>query len=527
MSALTGTGTLTRLALRRDRITIPAWVVPIALLVASTASAFGGLYDSPAERAGVAASSAGSGSLRALYGPVFATSIGGLTAWRMMAFGAALAGLMAMLLVVRHTREEEEAGRLELVAAGAVGRRAPLAAALVTGFGASLLLGLLVTLALLGQGARGAVAFGIAFAGAGCAFAAVAAVAAQLTESARAARGIAGAVLGLAFLLRAVGDAGSGTLTWLSPLGWAENIRPYADERWWVAALFAAWAAALVGVAYALVARRDIEASLLPPRPGPAAAGSRLRSAQGLAWRLQRGSLWGWTAGFAVGGGALGGLANGAADLVRDNEQLAEVMRDMGGASGLVDSYLASMTGVMGMIAAIYAVQAVLRLQGEENSARAEPVLATAVGRVRWAAGHALVAFAGSVLLMAVSGLAMGLGYGATAGDPGGQTWRLTGAGLVQLPAVWCVAAVALLLYGAAPRLARAGWGVASLTLAIGLYGPALGLSPWVLDLSVFTHLPKAPSADVTVAPLAVLTVLALALAASGLLALRRRDITA
>lgn len=152
MNALTGTGTLTRLALRRDRVMIPAWVVPIALLVASTASAFGGLYDTPAERAGVAASTAGNGSLRALYGPVFDTGIGGLTAWRMMAFGSALAGLMAILLVVRHTREEEEAGRLELVGAGAVGRRAPLAAALVTGFGAALLLGLLVTLALLGQG---------------------------------------------------------------------------------------------------------------------------------------------------------------------------------------------------------------------------------------------------------------------------------------------------------------------------------------------------------------------------------------
>lgn len=68
---------------------------------------------------------------------------------------------------------------------------------------------------------------------------------------------------------------------------------------------------------------------------------------------------------------------------------------------------------------------------------------------------------------------------------------------------------------------------MASLTLAIGLYGPALRLSPWVMDLSVFTHLPKVPSADVTVVPLVVLTVLALALAALGLAALRRRDITA
>ncbi|WP_415924551.1 ABC transporter permease [Streptomyces sp. MI02-7b] len=524
---LAGTAVLTRLALRRDRIMIPAWAVPIALLVASSASAFGSLYDTAAKRAEVAASAAGNASLRALYGPVFDTGIGGLTAWRTMAFGAAAAGLMAVLLVVRHTREEEEAGRLELVGAGAVGRRAPLAAALATGFGASVALGVLVTLGLLGHGALGAVAFGCAFAGVGCAFAAVGAVAAQLTESARAARGIGGAVLGLAFLLRAAGDGGSGTLTWLSPLGWAENIRPYGDERWWVPALFALWVAGLVALAYALVARRDIDASLIPSRPGPAAAGPRLRGAQGLAWRLQRGSLGGWAFGFAVGGATLGALADGATGLVRGNDRLADVIRDMGGASGLVDSYLASMSGVMGMIAALYAVQAVLRLQGEENSGRAEPVLATGVGRVRWAMSHTLLAAGGSVLLLLVSGLAMGLGYGATTGGTGHQMVRLTGAALVQLPAVWCVAAVALLLYGAVPKAAVASWGVASLTLGIGLYGPALKLSPWVMDLSVFTHLPKAPSAEVTPGPLVLLTVLALALGTGGLAALRRRDLVA
>ena len=38
---------------------------------------------------------------------------------------------MSILLVVRHTRADEETGRAELVGAGVVGRHAPLAAALV------------------------------------------------------------------------------------------------------------------------------------------------------------------------------------------------------------------------------------------------------------------------------------------------------------------------------------------------------------------------------------------------------------
>jgi ABC-2 type transport system permease protein len=526
-NALAGTGTLVRLALRRDRIMIPAWVLPLALMVWSAAESFASLYRTPAERADVAASMARNASLRALYGPVFDTGIGGLTAWRMMAFAAALTGLMALLLVVRHTREEEESGRLELIGAGAVGRRAPLAAALLAGFGASAALATLVTLLLLGQGATGALAYGLALGATGCVFAAVGAVTAQLTESARAAKGLAGAVLGLAFLLRAAGDAGSGTLSWLSPLGWAEYVRPYGDERWWVLGLFAALTAGLVAMAHLLVARRDLDAALLPSRPGPAGAGPRLAGAPGLAWRLQRGSLWAWTGSYLIAGGVFGAIANGAADLVRDSAQLTDTVRRMGGATGLVDSFLASLIGTLGMVAAVYTVQAVLRLRAEESAGRAEPILATAVGRLRWAGSHLLLAAAGSVVVMLAAGLGMGLGYGASVSDVGGQLPRMAAAGLVQLPTVWLVTAIAVLLYGAAPKLVALSWSVVSVSIGIGLYGPLLKLSHWALDVSPFTHLPKVPAADVTAGPLLWLALLTAGLTAMGLTALRRRDIPA
>jgi len=58
-------------------------------------------------------------------------------------------------------------------------------------------------------------------AGVGLTFAAVAGVAVQLTESAGTAKGIAGAILGLSYLLRAAGDVGERSwLSWLSPIGW-------------------------------------------------------------------------------------------------------------------------------------------------------------------------------------------------------------------------------------------------------------------------------------------------------------------
>ncbi|WP_460107064.1 ABC transporter permease [Streptomyces sp. YKOK-J1] len=517
---LAGTGTLLRFALRRDRVTTPVWVAVNALMVLSMPGTLRNLYGTTAERTRLVDQVAGNASFRALIGPVLDTSVGALTAWRVGVYAAALGAAMSLLIVVRHTRDEEESGRQELVASGAVGRRAPLTAALLAAAVADAALALLVTVGLAGQGAGGALAFGLGLAGVGMVFATAAAVVAQLTESARLARGLTAALLGAAFVLRAAGDSatddGSSPLTWLSPLGWLENLRSFADERWWVLALFAAAAAAQAGVAYALAGRRDVGMSFLPTRPGPATG--RLGTAGALAWRLQRGAVLGWSAGFFLAGVVYGGLTDGAADLVRDNESARRIFERMGGRSGLTDAFLASMTGMLGLVAALYVVASVLRLHGEETSGRVEPVLACAVGRLRWAAGHLAIAFGGSALIMTLAGLGFAVGYGK-------QTGPVLGACLVQLPAVWVIGAVAVLLHGAAPRLAPAAWGVAVAVLLIGWVGPALDAPRIVLDLSPFGHLPKLPGEAMRWTPVLGLTGLAAALVATGLVALRRRDL--
>jgi ABC-2 type transport system permease protein len=226
-----------------------------------------------ASRVQAAAASNNTASLVALYGRVYdPASLGALAMLKMSGLGAALVAVLAILIVVRHTRAEEEAGRLELLGATVVGRYAPVTAALLVALGSNLVLGLLTTLGLLGAGlpAAGSVAFGLGWAGVGIAFAAIAAVAAQLISGARAAIGIAVATLGLAYLLRAVGDTagadGPSWLSWLSPIGWGQQIRPYAGERWWVLLLLAGFAVLVASGAYALVARRDLGAGLLPGR---------------------------------------------------------------------------------------------------------------------------------------------------------------------------------------------------------------------------------------------------------------------
>jgi len=535
-TAFSGTGALARLAFRRDRIMLPAWVYVITALIASNSYSLDKLYPGAAARAALAASGGRNPALVFLYGRLSGDSLGAVSAWRYGVWAAIFASLMSVFLVIRHTRADEEAGRLELVGSAAVGRLAALTAALLVAVAATVALTVLLVAALvfLGLPAAGSAAFTLAITTCSLAFAAVAALAAQLAAGARPARGIAIGVLGAAYLLRAVGDAsgagGPSWLTWLSPLGWTEFIRPYSENRWWVLALPLALTAAAVAGAYALAVLRDHGAGLLPGRPGRAAASAWLRGPRslplGLAWRLQRGTLYGWAAGFAFTFAASGAAAKGIGSLLGGSAQLRTAFTRLGGQAGITDAYLAAIMSLAGLAAAAYATSAVLRLRAEETEDRAEPLLAAATGRVRWGLSHVAVAVFGTALLLAVAGVAAGLGYGLRTSSAGTEMARLLGAALVQLPASLAVAGAAVLLFGLWPGASAAGaWTVLGAVVVIALFGQVLRLSGWLLDLSPFTHVPKLPGAAVTAPPLLWLCLAALALAAAGLTALRRRDI--
>jgi len=529
---VTGAGQLARLAMRRDRLMLVVWVYALTAIAASGAYALRALYPTAAGRARFIASVVYNPSLTFLYGQLHGTSVGALTVWRYGAFGAIGAGLMSIFLVIRHTRGDEETGRLELVGAAAVARPAALTAGLLVAVAANaaatLLIG--VALAFLGLPAAGSAAFALSIGGCGLVFMAVAAVAAQVSGTARGARGIAIAVLGVSYLLRAVGDSGAASglawLSWLSPDGWVGQVRAFGGDRWWVLALPGAATAALAGLAFALAARRDLGSGLIQPRPGPARGGELLRGPLGLAWRLQRGSLAGWAFGYLAVFAASGAAAKGIGALLGSSAQLRQAFERLGGQAAITNAYLAAVMSLAGLGAGAYATTTVLRLRSEESAQLAEPLLAAPVGRIRWAASHLAVAVAGTAVVLSAAGLGAGLGDGLRTGNVATALTSLLGAALAQLPAALAIAAVAVLLFGVLPGwCVPGGWAALAVAVLIGLFGPVLRLATWVLDISPFSHVPRLPGGAVSAAPLAWLAAIAVALAAAGLAGLRRRDL--
>ncbi len=272
----------------------------ITAVVAGTAYTFKKLYPTAASRAALASTGGGNPALRFLYGRLDGSSLGSLTTWRYGVWAGIFAALLAIFVVIRHTRSDEEAGRLELIGSAVVGRQAALAAGLADrGHGQR-------------RGGRAAVPGAAVHRPAGRRLGRARAGHRLLRAGvhrdrrrgrpadlrARAPRaGSPSAALGVAFVLRGVGDsAGAGGpswLSWASPLGWIQLARPFAAERWWVLGLPLAAAAVGTGLAFEFAARRDQGAGLLPDRPGRPAASAFLRGPFGLAWRLQRGVA-GW-----------------------------------------------------------------------------------------------------------------------------------------------------------------------------------------------------------------------------------------
>ena len=473
------------------------------------------------------ASVSGSPAIIAMTGPPIAVDTLPGIVMNNVALTALLAvALVAMLTAVRHTRGEEEEGRSEVLRATVVGRHAGSAAALLLVTALSVVLGLGCGLAVLGSQvpASASWVFGASVTALGMVFGAVALVAAQVFTHTRAASGTSLAVLGVAFVIRAVGDVQQSWLVWLSPIGWSQATHPLGtDERWWPLLVSLLAVGVLAGVAVALANRRDVGAGLVPDRGGSATASTLLSGPVGLAFRLQRGTLIGWAVGMFLFAASMGSLSREIDDMARDNPSLVKYLEAAGSAS-LTDSYFSTTLLLMAVLASGFAVSSTLRLRGEESAGRLEPLLATGLSRTRWLLGSLAVTVVGVVLLLVASGLGMGLAYGLVVSDAS-QPLRLAGLALVYAPAAVSLAALATLLVGWAPRAVGLAWLALAVCFVLGWLGGLLDPPRWVQELSPFWHAPAVPVDPVTWSAPVVTLLVAVLVAGAGLAGFRRRDL--
>lgn len=539
MNSFSGTLRLARLALRRDRIKLTIWLVAVIGLVAVMVPSLQETYGHPEQRE-VYASTMSSSMVGRMFGGVLdGDSLGAILMVETYLFIAVIIAFMNTLLVVRHTRQNEEAGSTELLQSARVGRNAPLSAALLIASGTNIIIVIstgLILSTFQNLTTSGNWLLAILLGCVGMAFAAIGAITAQLSESARGANMLASLAIGIMFLLRAIGDGFAHTVngvvssawpSWLSALGWGQLAYPYTRQHWWIVGLYGVFTFSALGAAYYMLAHRDVGSGILPARKGPNRAKASLLSTAGLTWRLQRGVFITWVIVVVALGILYGSMSQQFKDLMSSSEVLQQYVAALGGESSIVEAFLAAMIAVTAIVAVAYVVQILQRLRTEETSYHLEALLGTGVSRVRWLGNYIAVAMLGSIVLMIVLGLSTGMAAAVATHSSFTTVWPYVWGSLVYLPAIGIFAGIAVLCFGLIPRAVIAlSWSAMTFALLISQLGALLKLPHWALQLSPFSHVPAVPSEAMNWVPFVLLLAVSVGLMFGGLISFRHRDIT-
>ncbi|WP_096190174.1 ABC transporter permease [Evansella halocellulosilytica] len=529
--SFTGTWTLLRFMLRRDRIQLPIWILGITIALVGTLAAYDNLYDNEASQQESAQMMASPAAI-SMTGPEFYLedyTLGAMMGHQMIGYTAIVVALMSVLLIVRHTRKEEETGRTELVRASVTGRHASSTAALILAVGTNIVLAIVAAIGLASTGAEsitweGSFLFGAALASVGIAFSGLTLFIVQLMENARGAIGISAGMIAVAYTLRAIGDMGEEFLSWLSPIGWAQQTAVYGDNLWSPLLLSVAFAFLFVAIAYPLSTKRDVGAGMLPPRKGKASASNLLTKPIGLAYRLQRTHVIVWSIGIFLLGASYGTFIGEAEAWIDSMGDLAENMLPGMDKGVLADSFAAMFMSVTVVIATIPVLQSILRIRGEEKEGRLEGMLAGALSRYRLLGSYLITAVLNSILILFMAGLGMGLA-GSMSMDESRYFGDLILAGLSYAPALWVTVGVALVLIGIIPKAATFSWAVLIFSFLVIYLGGALQMPEWLMSVSPFHHVSRFPIDDLNWTRLLWLTVVAIGLVIIGMYNYRRRDL--
>jgi ABC-2 type transport system permease protein len=520
---------LARGAFHDARVRTISFAALFALYSYVQAVAYRHTYPTLADRLSFAHSFGDNKAIRLFYGePHDLLSVGGYAAWRVGGTLAIVAAVFGLLAAVRALRTEEDAGRVELVLAGAIGRQSAYLAALAAIGGGVLILGMAELLGLLAGGlpAGGSAYLALTTVSVVPVCAGVGALASQLAPTRRTALELGGAVVALFFLLRMIADTASGVgwLRWATPLGWAEQLRPFAGPQPVVLLLPAAAASLLLLASGRIAAGRDIGTGVLSVRDDSEPHLHLLSSPTAQALRGERPSLLIWLSSVGAFAFILGVIAKSVSSAGVPKRLVRELAK-LGSGSILTPTGYLGFTFVFFILAVSLFVCGQMGVaRHEEAEGRLETVLALPVGRIRWLGGRLLVAAAAAAAISVAAGLLAWAG--AESAGVHLSLAKMLEAGANCLPVGLLFLGIAGLAYALAPR-ASAGISYGLITVAFlwQLVGSLLGVPKWLVDLTPFAHVGLVPAQAVRPGAAAIMVGIGLVAALAALGLFRRRDL--
>ncbi|MCG0284474.1 ABC transporter permease [Streptomyces sp. PSAA01] len=531
-SALTGTGFLLRFMLRRDRVRLMVPTVALLVFCVYYVTATASLYPTAADRLNRAASISNAGGVL-LSGPGYGLdnyTPGAMFANEMALWIMVFLAMTNIFQITRNTRAEEETGRAELVRSLPVGRHAATVAAWLVVVIVDAVFGVLSGALITAVGGLAAVDTFVLAAGmvlTALVFAAVAAVTCQLTVHGRGASGMAFAVVGAAALIRGLGDIqrphGS-WLSWLSPIAWTQQLRPYFEVRLWPLGLSVAAIVVLLAVAALLAGRRDLGEGLLRERVGRADAAPSLAKPFRFAFRQLRTALLCWMAGCVVMFGLCGAFLGENVGKIANSLASQNALTGRIFAGDPLGAFLRIFILHCALAVAGFSVAAVLRVKGEEEEGRLGLELSRPASRTNLLMSRVAVVMLGMLVLLVVGGgVTLWAGSLLSHGQIG--LGELAGCAATFAPGIAVLIAFAAACYAWFPRATPLAWVLFAVVIFESFFGRLMELPDAVRALSPFWWVGNYPVTPVEPSHMVGLCVAAAALVALAVAGFRRRDL--
>ena len=528
------TGSMLKLRLRLDRISLPTWIIACVVFAVCFIPMLPTLVSSD-EMLTILKETMASPAVVALCGIIYGNeyTFGIMYTQMMFVWSAVLVAIMNIFLVVRHTRKDEEEGRLELLSSLPVGRAAPLASLTVLVIATNVLVAGLSALSMAAFQLEsidlaGSLVFGAGLGGIGLIFAAVTLLFAQITSTSKSTLGFSLAVLFIMYVLRAVGDmapdAKTNPLGFISPFGLGQRAYPYFENLWWPIGVMALVSFALTAMAFALNTHRNLGIGMLPARAGRVHAGRLLRGQVTLSLKVMRTTLIAWSLVILILALSYGAMFKDLGSFYEQSPMVQALFGSMGPSGSLIEPAIGTLSVMMALIAAIPVVTVINHLRVEERRGRLELVYSTASSKIIALVGYTLIAVVCALFMQLLSASGMWLGAYVTMSDPiaFGVFMR---AALNAVPSMLVFAGLAVLVVGLAPRVFPVVWLYLVYAFYVDYVGGMLDVPDYLVKLSPFGSTARYPIEAVKPLPLVLLLLVFVAMSAIGIAAYRRRDI--
>jgi ABC-2 type transport system permease protein len=479
------------------------WGCIFGLATASSALSYTRLYKTTAQRHALAAAYGSNKATAALFGPApRLQTVAGFTAFKVGMALVVVGAVWGLLTSTRLLRGEEDEGRWDLLLAGRTTRRGATGQGLV-GLTAGVVALWALTAIITGlTGVTSSVSIGV---GPACYFAmavvatplmflGIGSLTSQLAATRRQAATYSAAVLGVAYGLRMIADAGIGLhgLVWLSPLGWVEELRPLtAPQPLALLPIIGLTGATVVAAVY-LAGERDVGAGIMTDRSPSRSRLALLTGPTGLSIRLTRSTVIGWWVAIAISGLLYGLIAKSAGSAISGSSVRAVFSRLGTNGTG-AEGVLGVCFLVIGVLVAALGAGQLTAARSEESAGRLDHLLVRPVSRAGWLGGRLSVA----LVVLVVSGLGAGFfaWLGAASQRSGVGLGTLLNAGLNLVPPAIVIMGIGVLAFGLVPRATSAVvYGYLGWSLFVVVVGGIGAVDRWVLDTSVFHQMATAPA---------------------------------